>query len=191
MVFQNVSCAVTLVHVEIDDQDVLGGTFGEQHQRSDGDVVEGAEPRALRAPRMMAAAGGVAGNAVDKRQPCRQNRAAGGELCPQRNTWPHRKADLALDLFRHRTSDDLIDIISRMGKLQPGGRRRLGHRQRLGLDQTPDVQGLHQQRIFAHRKAMIDGEASVVIGVVDDLQGHALDPTNSPDRDFGWPSRQR
>jgi len=78
-----------------------------------------------------------------------------------------------------------------MGELQPGGGRRLGRRQRFGVDQTSHVQGLHQQRIFAHRKAMIDGKAGIIVGVVDDLQGHALDPAGSRQaEDFGWPSRQ-
>ena len=64
LVPQNVRRAVALMHVEIDDQDVAGGALGKQHQRGDRHVVEGAEAGALRASRMMAAAGGVAGNAV-------------------------------------------------------------------------------------------------------------------------------
>ena len=91
----------------------------EQHQRGDGDIVEGAEAGALRAPRMMAAAGGVAGNAVAQGQPRRQHRAAGGKLRAQRDARTDRKADLAFDFFRHATGDDLVDIVGRMGKLQP------------------------------------------------------------------------
>ena len=75
--------AVALMHVEIDDQNVSRGALGKQDQRGDSDIVEGAEAGALRAPRMVAAAGGVAGNAVDERQPRRQHRTAGGELSPE------------------------------------------------------------------------------------------------------------
>ena len=56
--------AVALVHVEVDDQHHADGALGQKCERRDGNVVEGAEASVLRAPGMVAAAGGVAGDAV-------------------------------------------------------------------------------------------------------------------------------
>lgn len=176
------------MHVEIDNQDVAGGTFGEQHQRGDRHVVEGAEAGALRPPRMVAAAGAVAGDAVQQRQPRRQHRATGGQLRPERDAWPNLKADLPLNLGRHFAGNHLFDIVGRMGELQPWCRRRIGHVECARHGQSARAQSLHQQRIFAHREAMIDGEAGVVAGMMNDLQGHeVLSDGPAPVMDFGWP----
>ena len=79
LVGKDVGGAVALMDVEIDDQHASDEPLGEQQRGRDADIVEGAEPRALAAPGMMAAAGGVAGESRGERQPGGHDGACRGQ----------------------------------------------------------------------------------------------------------------
>ena len=94
---KDVGGAVALVHVEVDDEDPRDGPLGEQHRAGHADIVQRAEAGALRAPRVVAAAGRVAGDAVLERQPRGKQRAGCRQLRAPRHALDHGKSDLALD----------------------------------------------------------------------------------------------
>ena len=173
LVAQDVGGAVALVHVEIDDQNVPGQPLVQQDQRRHGHVVEGAEAGALRAPRMVAAAGGVAGDAMAQRKPGRKHRAARRKLRAPRHARIHGEADLALDKGRHRAGQNLFDIGRVMRQFEPCGRRRLGLVGVLRTKQAAGLQRLDQQRVLAHGKAVAGDEAGIVVAMMDDGERQA------------------
>ena len=91
--------AVALVHVEVDHQRAADQPLGQQQAGGDRHVVEHAEAGAEAGEGVMAAAGGVAGDAMLQRQPGGQHRAGHGAAAAQRQ---HRRERQAQPAHRRR-----------------------------------------------------------------------------------------
>ena len=89
------------MHIEIDNERPIDGPIRQQDICGHRHIVEGAETGTGFAPRMMAAAGRVAGHARFERQPGGKHRSRGSELRAQGNAFGDFEADLPLDLARH------------------------------------------------------------------------------------------
>lgn len=164
--------AIALVDIEINDEDAARIGFGEQPRRGDGEIVQHAVARPCIVQRVVRAACSVRGVAMCEREArgevgaaCREDRAA-------RDARRDGKADTAFDRAIDRGGEDGGDISGGVDRLHPCARDRFGRVLRecgaaLG-------EGIDQQPVFAHRKAVIGRQFGDVIGVVDERDLHGV-----------------
>lgn len=132
---------------------------------------------------MVAAAGGVAGDAVGKRKMRRSERAARRKLGTARHALVDGKTDLALDMRRNGIGQHLSDITGVMGPMKPRRRDRFSQAEPAGKAER--FEPFHEMAVFAHRKAMVRREAGVVVGMADDLKRHGQLLNHRGE--FDWP----
>ena len=164
---------VALVDVEVDHQRMADQPLGQQHPSRHGDVVEHAEAGAEAGERVVAAAGGVAGDAVLQRQPGGQHGAGDGAAAAQRQ---HRRERQAQPPDRRRVEPLLQhggDVEAVVRELEPGARCGFRHELLRGQQQTGTAQMRQQMREFRHREAMRRRQRRHIGGMVDDGCAHA------------------
>ncbi len=162
--------AVALMDVEINHHRPADAAFGEQQPGRDRDVVEHAKASTVLGEGMVAAAGGVAGQAVLERQAGGQHGAAAGRLGAGGDRGRDRQADPARDRGRHPLGQDRLDIGWRMDQLQPGCRSRHGRMDLSRLDQAARQQMRHELAEFLHRKSVPGRQRCHIRGMMDDRQ---------------------
>jgi hypothetical protein len=116
----------------------------------------------------MAAAGGVAGDAVLQRQTRRQQGAAGRRASPGRDAVGVGHADPSDDLGRQGKLDHAPDIVLGMGQPQRLDIDELRPCEAVRTRDSLDLQQAGQARELVHREAMPRRHFGAEGGVVDD-----------------------
>jgi hypothetical protein len=158
------------MYIDIDDKNAGVRSLGKQIQRRDGNIVERAEAGAMRAPGVVTAASGIAGNAVVQRHLRGEHRSTCGALRAQRDALRYGESDLAFNLGRYATGKHLIDIVRVVRPLQCLYRRTLRRDVDRSAKQSSGLEPLDQGAVLAHRKAMVRRKAGVVVAMAYDMQ---------------------
>ena len=164
--------AVALVDVAIDHQRARDEGLGREHADGHRDVVENAETGAVGRMRVVAAARGVAGDAVGEREVRGRERAAHGGAGAGEDIGADGQADAAHRRLIERLIEHRADVSRRMGELDPRARRRLRLEGFVGADDAIGDQHLEEACELGHREAVALGQRRAVRRVMDDRQAH-------------------
>jgi acetyl esterase len=167
---QDDCCAIALMNVEIDDQNMCGIALGNQPQRGNRQVVEHAIARSGVGHGMVAAPGRVRRKPVLKRQFRGEPSAAGRQSGTARYLWRDRKPNPPRDLWVELRGQDSIDIIGIMRRLYPATRHRFGL---IFAYCVAAPQRRHHLRIFAEPECPV-ADMGIIIRVMDDMKHVAL-----------------
>jgi hypothetical protein len=166
------SSAISLMDIQIHDQEPLHQPLLQQDLGGNGQVVEDTKAGAVGREGMVGAAGGVAGQAVA------QGQSGGQDGTPHRSTGAlHQlrapgQADAPLQLGLQGSLTVGPDVLRGMYRLNPGERGQLRVVHLLGADHPFPQQQLLQEAKFRHGKAMARRQGGTVVGVVNNWQRH-------------------
>ncbi len=120
----------------------------------------------------MAAAGGVAGNAVLERKPRRQHRSAHRGQAATHHRFLQRQADAPHAGRVQAAAAHALHVARRMRELEPGSLRRYGLVHLLRFHQRRLQQQLEQPAELGHGEAVARRERRAVMGVIDERDAH-------------------
>ncbi|GHC80197.1 hypothetical protein GCM10010136_33140 [Limoniibacter endophyticus] len=169
---ENIGGPVTLVDVEVNDQNALHPALVEERAGRDRHVIEGAKACAMGASCMMATTCRVARNSMFKCKLPGHERTHARITRAPRDLLINLKTDFFFNRLRHPKIANLIDIEAIMGLGQQGSAGKRWRVYKPPVRKAQRIDFAHQKAVFAHRETMSRIELRIIGGVMNDVQWH-------------------